>query len=304
MNSEKERFQEALRKRVLVLDGAMGTLLHSDCCDMLSVTQPASVENIHKLYLQSGADIITTNTFNANTLLLAKNNLSGYADDICTSAVNAARKAVDEYSTEHQLPHESRPFIAGSMGPTCISFAASHNPESFDNIFRDAAAAYRQQAGSLIRAGIEILLVETLVCTADIKAATDGINLAMKETGKDVAIMFSATLSKTGQMLSGETIEDYVNIASAANPVSIGLNCGYGMEHLAGHIERLADLAPCYISIHPNAGIPDETGLFRDSPDDFCRHLRPLIDNRVVNIVGGCCGTNPDYIQAIANLVK
>ena len=311
---------EAVAHRVLVLDGAMGTMIQSyglteadfrgeefashlcnlaGCNDVLSVTAPAVIRDIHKAYLDAGADIICANTFSSNSLSLAEYGLEEHVEAINRAAVKVAREAVDEFCTSH--PGAVR-WVAASIGPTnkSLSMAASlgdADPLTWDTL----TEAYRQQTAALIDAGVDALLFETCFDTLNVKAAIYAATQSMKAIGRRVPIMISATLTENGRTLAGQTLMAFVASVAHAQPLSIGLNCGFGADQLIPYIKQL-DSIPCAVSFYPNAGLPNESGGYDETPEKMADAIRPLLDAHLLNIVGGCCGTTPAHIRALAPL--
>lgn len=283
--------QQILKERVLVLDGAMGTMIQrlgrGGCNDLLSLTEPEAILTIHREYIAAGADIIETNSFNANRFSLAEYGLSDRVGEINLAA---ARVACEAAGTEH--------YVAGSMGPTGVSLSIDGDI-SFDMM----ADAYEEQATALIEGGVDLLLVETVFDTLNAKAAVAGIRRAMTGTGRELPIMISATLTDSGRLLCGQTLEAFIASIAHANPLSIGLNCGFGVEQMLPFVEKL-DGVPYFVSLHANAGLPDELGHYRQLPDQMAFTLRRLLERGKLNIVGGCCGTTPDHIRRIAEVAK
>ena len=279
--------QEALKERVLVLDGAMGTMIQrlgrGGCNDLLSVTEPEAIGAIHREYIAAGADIIETNSFNANRFSLAEYGLSDRAAEINLAAARVARRAAG-----------NERYVAGSMGPTGISLSMGG-----DVTFDMMADAYAEQAAALIAGGVDVLLVETVFDTLNAKAAIAGISRARAAARRNVPVMISATLTDSGRLLCGQTLEAFVASVAHVEPLSVGLNCGFGVEQMLPFVEQLAEM-PFYVSLHANAGLPDELGRYRQLPDAMAFTLRRLLERGLLNIVGGCCGTTPDHIRAIA----
>ncbi|MCM1336072.1 MAG: methionine synthase [Candidatus Amulumruptor caecigallinarius] len=310
---------EELTRRVLTLDGATGTriqamgLTESDfrgerfaehscnlagCNDVLCLTRPEAVATIHREYLDAGADLITTNTFNANTLSLAEYNLGEYVEEINRTAAEIARKVADEYAAAH--PDALPKFVVGTMGPTSKSLSMAgalddEHPATWDSLVE----AYRTQAGALIAGGVDALLLETVFDPLNAKAAAYALIRVMEEAGVRLPVMVSATLTEQGRILSGQSLEGFVAAISHLQPLSVGLNCGFGAEQLMPWIRSLGKL-PCYVSFHPNAGLPNDLGGYDETPQTMAAALRPLLREGALNIVGGCCGTGPDHIRAIA----
>lgn len=312
-----------------MLDGGMGTMImrgvHEEemfrgrefanhpvalkgCCDELCLTMPGMVAAIHHEYLEAGADIISTNTFNANALSPEAYRLSDKVAEINRAGVEIARRAVEEFCRRHDVSEADRPLVAGSMGPTGISLSLqmqeSENPTAdFDRM----ADAYFTQALSLIEAGADLLLLETVFDTLNAKAAVSGIRKVFEKTGRSIPLSISATVDKKGCLLSGENIHQFVEELLYARPLSFGLNCGFGTEALLPYLKQMAELPilkDTFISFHPNAGMPDKTGNYRDTPTVMGNRIREMLRQTSVNIIGGCCGTTPEHIRRIAGIVR
>lgn len=304
-------------RRVLVLDGAMGTMImcqelgdeafrvernmpHSGrirrCNDLLCLTRPDVIRSIHEAYLDAGADIIETNTFNANAISLAE---YGLADEV--EAVNRAGAALARDAVERHYGNRGHhAWVAGCMGPTNVSLSMHTAPcEKGAVDFCLMAEAMRRQAEALLDGGVDVLLIETIFDTLNAKAAISGVEEAMRSRGRYVPIMISITLTPEGHLLSGQSVEAFLSSISPACPMSVGLNCGYGSGDMSCCLEAMQGI-PALISFHPNAEIPDEKGLYPESPEDMARTLRGYLDKGWLNIVGGCCGTTPAHIAAIA----
>lgn len=287
----RKDLRQVLKDRVLVLDGAMGTMLqrlgHAGCNDSLVLTNPDVIINIHKQYIDAGADIIETNTFNANRFSLADYGLSERVREINVIAARLARTAAGE---NH--------YVAGSMGPTGISLSLG-GPTGFDEM----ADAYAEQAAGLIAGGVDLLLIETVFDTLNAKAAILGAKRAMQSEGRDVEIIISATPTESGRLFCGQALDAFFASISHADPLAVGLNCGFGPEGMLQFIESMQEL-PYYLSLHANAGLPDELGIYGESPEKMSFTLRRLMQSGKLNIVGGCCGTTPAHIHRIADAAK
>ena len=324
MTENKELIINALLQRILVLDGAMGTqiqrfgLEESDfrgnefstiernlkgCNDVLCLTRPDVIKQIHADYLNAGADIIETNSFNANAVSLADYGIEPFVDSINMAAARIAREAADECHARTGR----RCWVAGSIGPTgkTLSMSASvENPAARELDFDTLKEAYRQQIEALLRGGVDLLLVETCFDTLNAKAATMAAREAMKAVGREVDIIISATLSSGGRILSGQTLEAFVASLSHVRPLAFGLNCGFGAESLEPHLRQLASITDAFTAIYPNAGLPNAMGEYDETPEVTASHIARLAEAGTVNIVGGCCGTTPAHIRAIAEAVK
>ena len=315
---------DALKQRILILDGAMGTMVqrykldeaayrgtrfakHSrdlkGAGDVLALTRPEVLEEIHRQYLEAGADIIETNTFNAQAISFADYALEPYVYEINVAAAKIARRAVDAFDSK-----ERPRFVAGAMGPTNRTASLSpdvNNPAFRAVTFNDLVTAYHEQARGLVDGGVDILLVETIFDTLNAKAALFAIEKLFDETGQRLPVMISVTITDaSGRTLSGQTVEAFWNSVSHANALSVGINCALGAKEMRPHIEELARVAPIFISCYPNAGLPNALGEYDETPQSMSALLRDFAENNWLNIVGGCCGTTPDHIRAIAKVVR
>lgn len=317
----------ALEKRILIIDGAMGTMIQryklseadyrgdrfqdwkSDIKgnnDLLCLTKPEIIEAIHKEYLAAGADIIETNTFNAQRVSLADYHMEALAYEINLAAAQIARKAADEYTKKD--PSKPR-FVAGAIGPMnkTLSLSPDVNNPGFRAIsFDEVADAYYEQVCGLIDGGADLLLIETIFDTLNAKAAIFAIKKYFAaHPGSKKEIMISGTITDaSGRTLSGQTLEAFYTSVMHAKPLSIGLNCALGAKEMRGHIEELSQLASCYVSAYPNAGLPNAMGEYDEQPEETAHFLEDWAQEGFVNIVGGCCGTTPDHIRHIADHVK
>jgi 5-methyltetrahydrofolate--homocysteine methyltransferase len=317
--------QAALAKRILVLDGAMGTMIQSyglaeedfrgeayrdqpdalfGANDLLSVTQPDMIQEIHRAYLEAGSDIIETNTFNAQAISLADYGLEGEAYRLNVAGAALARQAADEMTA--RTPDRPR-FVCGSIGPTNRTASMSPDVENpaFRNVnFDELVQAYTDQARGLLDGGADILLIETIFDTLNAKAAVFAILGLYEERGVSLPVMISGTITDaSGRTLSGQTLEAFYNSIRHVEPFSVGLNCALGAEQLRPYLEELSQIADVPVSCHPNAGLPNAFGEYDETPDVTSRIIREFAEAGFVNIVGGCCGTVPAHIEAIANTV-
>ena len=308
-----------LQSRILRLDGGLGTMIQAlqleewdfrgreflkwkcplkGCMDLLCLTAPRSVGAIHRAYLQAGADIVTTNSFSANAISLKEYGLEKYARRIAREAARIAREEADKF--------EGR-FVAGSMGPTSktASIAASvEDSAARDVTFAELAEAYYEQAAGLAEGGVDAFLLETVFDTLNAKAAIFALERLRRDTGCDIPLMLSVTVSqKAGRTLSGQTIEAFWTSVKHGRPLSVGINCSFGAREMLPHLERLAAVADCYISVHPNAGLPNISGGYDETPESFAAAMKSYAERGLVNIMGGCCGTTPDFIKALGPLV-
>ena len=319
--SRQHDIRKLLDRRILLLDGAMGTMIqqhapdealfrgnlftHSEvplkgCNDLLSLTAPHLIERIHEAYLQAGADIIETNTFNANAISLADYHLQEYVTRINRDAAALARRVAQRFTENNPLKPR---FVAGSVGPTsktCSISSRVEEPAYRDITFDELAAAYETQMTALIEGGVDILLIETIFDSLNAKAALYAAQRAMEATGRITPIMLSVTITESGRLLSGQTLEAFITSVSHAPILSIGLNCSFGATDMLPHLRRLAMKAPFYISAYPNAGLPNRMGGYDQTPQAMLHAMQPFFEERLVNIVGGCCGTTPEHISLIA----
>jgi 5-methyltetrahydrofolate--homocysteine methyltransferase len=327
---------DTLKERILIIDGAMGTMIQrykleeadyrgerfkdwpSDLKgnnDLLCLTQPHIVKEIHKKYLEAGADIIETNTFNAQKVSLADYGMQSLAYEMNLAAAKIAKEAVKEFRGLSNSPNggESRkgagPWVAGAFGPLNKTLSLSpdvNNPGYRALTFDDAVDAYYEQTKGLVEGGVDLLLIETIFDTLNAKAAIFAIKKYFRDTKKaPLPIMISGTITDaSGRTLSGQTLEAFYNSVMHAKPLSIGLNCALGAKEMRPHIEELSQIASCYVSAYPNAGLPNAMGEYDEKPEDTAHFLEDWAKEGFVNIVGGCCGTTPDHIQHIAKHVK
>lgn len=319
--------RKELQQRILIIDGAMGTMIQqhhlkeedyrgerfrdwpSDLKgnnDLLSLTQPDIIEGIHREYLNAGADIIETNTFNAQQVSLADYHMEALAYEINFAAAQIAKKATAYYN----LKDPSKPrYVAGALGPMNKTLSLSpdvNNPGFRGLLWDDAVAAYYEQVKALVEGGVDILLVETIFDTLNAKAAIYAIKKYFQDTQqKELPIMISGTITDaSGRTLSGQTLEAFYVSLMHAKPLSIGLNCALGAADMRSHIEELSHIAACYTSAYPNAGLPNTMGEYDEQPEQTAHFLEDWAREGFVNIVGGCCGTTPDHIRHIAEHVK
>lgn len=320
------KLENLLSDRILILDGAMGTMIQrynlteedfrgdrfrdfdvllKGNNDLLSITRPDVISEIHREYLVAGADIIETNTFNSTSISMQDYKMSHLAGEINRAAVKLAREAADEFT---KLTPEKPRFVAGSIGPT--NKTASMSPRVEEPMYRAATfdhfkSAYKEQIFALVEGGADLLLIETIFDTLNAKAAIFAAEEVAAETGINTPIMLSVTLSdKAGRTLSGQTLGAFVASVSHANPLLIGLNCSLGAAELKPYVKELGKAAPFYISTYPNAGLPNQLGEYDETPEKMASQIREFIDERLINVVGGCCGTTPEHISKYVDLVK
>ncbi|GMO53961.1 MAG: methionine synthase [Termitinemataceae bacterium] len=322
MRYTKKQIEDESKKRILVLDGAMGTMIqkynlkeedyrgcefvnHSEkllgCNDLLCLTNPKIIFDIHTEYLSSGADIIGTCSFSANKVSLKDYGLISYAYRISKAAAEIARSAADSDTHKNKMR-----FVAGVLGPTGKSTSISpdmDNPASRSITFDELADAYYENAKGLYDGGVDLFLIETIFDTLNAKAAIFALLRLFDETGHELPIMISAAITDaSGRLLVGQTVEAFYASVMHARPFSVGLNCSLGSRQLKPFVKRLCSIANCRVSAHPNAGLPDELGSYSETPDTMAEQIKEFIDEGLVDIIGGCCGSTPSHIAAIAKL--
>ena len=318
--------QQLINERILVLDGAMGTMIQQYNLseadfrgerfkdipgqlkgnnDMLCLTRPDVIEEIHRKYLEAGADIIETNTFNATSVSMADYHMQPYCREINLAAARLARKVADEFTAK--TPGKPR-FVAGSVGPTnktCSMSPDVNNPAFRALTFDELADAYREQMEALLEGGVDTILIETIFDTLNAKAAILAAETSMRKLGRKVPLMLSVTVSDVaGRTLSGQTLDAFLASVQHADIFSIGLNCSFGAKQLKPFLEQLARRAPYYISAYPNAGLPNSLGQYDQTPEEMAAEIKEYIDEGLVNIIGGCCGTTEAYIAKYQELIK
>src|SRR5690606_24214260 len=316
--------QQALQQRILVLDGAMGTMLQQykfteadfrgerfkdypsplqGNNDLLSLTQPEAIKTIHAKYFEAGADIIETNTFSSTTIAMADYQMENLVYELNYQSAKIAKEVADVFTAKE--PHKPR-FVAGSIGPT--NRTASMSPDVNDPGFRavtfdDLRIAYKQQVEALIDGGVDLLLVETVFDTLNAKAALFAIEEVKEERKLDIPIMLSGTITDaSGRTLSGQTAEAFLISVSHIPLLSIGFNCALGANLLQPHLEAIANKTDFAISAHPNAGLPNAFGQYDESPEEMGEQIEEYLKKNLINIIGGCCGTTPEHIKVIAQL--
>lgn len=312
-------------QRILVMDGAMGTMLQREGlseadfrgerfkswnCDLkgnndiLSITRPDIISKLHGEFLEAGADIIETNSFNGTTISQADYQAESITRDINLAAARVAREAADAFTAK--TPDKPR-FVAGSVGPTNKTLTVSpdvNNPGYREVTFDQVRDAYRAQIDALIEGGVDLILIETVFDTLNAKAAIMATLEAFDDLGYSLPIMISCTVTDmSGRNLSGQTIDAFWYSVRHAKPFSIGLNCAFGAEHLRPHAVALSAIADTRVCVYPNAGLPNEMGDYDELPEDTADHLREWAKGGLLNITGGCCGTTPDHIAAIVKAV-
>ncbi len=330
------RLEADLAKRILIIDGAMGTMIqqhalsesdfrgrrfadghdsahacdHASHCDLrgnndlLTLTRPDVIGSVHAAYLDAGADLIETNTFNSTSISQADYGLQHLARELNREGAKLARACCDE--AEAKDPSKPR-YVIGVLGPTSrtASISPDVNDPGFRNIdFDTLAAAYREAADGLIEGGADILMVETVFDTLNAKAALFAIDDAFAAVGFRLPVMISGTITdKSGRTLSGQTADAFWYSLRHARPFAIGLNCALGAKDLRAHVDILSEVAECHVSAHPNAGLPNAFGGYDETPDDMARMLHEFATSGLLNLVGGCCGTTPAHIRAISDAV-
>jgi 5-methyltetrahydrofolate--homocysteine methyltransferase len=320
------RIEKLLEDRILFLDGAMGTMIqkhklteeqyrgekYADYAhnlkgnnDLLSITQPAIISEIHEQFLEAGADIIETNTFNSTAVSMADYHMEFLVDELNLASAKLARAAADKYTA---IDPDKPRFVAGSIGPTNKTASLSpdvNNPGYRAVDFDDLVATYKQQATVLAKGNVDIFLIETVFDTLNCKAAIFAILEVKEELAIDTPIMISGTITDaSGRTLSGQTVEAFWYSVSHANPLSIGLNCALGADQMRPFIKELSDKAWCRISAHPNAGLPNEFGEYDETPESMSKVVGEFASSGFLNIVGGCCGTTPEHLKAIIEQVQ
>lgn len=319
----KANIYEALKDRILVLDGAMGTMLQAykfteedfrgeqfkdwklsvkGNNDMLSITQPEAIKDVHRKYFEAGADIVETNTFSGTTIAMADYEMEDCVYQLNYESAKIAKEVADEFTAVN--PAKPR-FVAGSMGPT--NKTASMSPDVNDPGYRavsfeELSAAYKQQAEALLDGGSDLLLVETVFDTLNAKAALFAIEDIKEERGIDIPVMVSGTITDaSGRTLSGQTAAAFLISISHIPLLSVGFNCALGAKQLTPHLEAISS-TEFAISAHPNAGLPNAFGEYDETPEQMADQIKEYLDKELVNIIGGCCGTSPDHIKAIAEI--
>ena len=318
----KETIESLIGKRILILDGAMGTMIQRHDLeefdfregafenhhkplkgnnDLLSITRPEIIKDIHRKYFIAGADIVETNTFSGTSIAQADYDLESAVYDINFLSAKIAKEVAEEFTDNPR-------FVAGSIGPT--NRTASISPDvndpgyravSFDNL----VSAYKEQVSALIEGGVDILLVETVFDTLNAKAALYAIQEVFDEEKINLPIMVSGTITdQSGRTLTGQTTEAFLISISHFPLLSVGLNCALGAKDMQPYLKTLASKSSCYVSAHPNAGLPNEFGAYDETPSMMCEQLEKFLKEGLINIIGGCCGTTPEHIRAIADLAS
>lgn len=315
-----------IQKRILVLDGAMGTMLQrynfteadfrgerfkdyptplQGNNDLLSLTQPQAIADIHKLYFEAGADIVETNTFSGTTIAMADYNMEDLVYELNYESAKIAKDVANEFTNKH--PDKPR-FVAGSIGPTNRTASLSpdvNKPEYRAVTFNELRKAYKQQVEALLDGGVDLLLVETIFDTLNAKAALFAIEEVKEDRNIDIPIMVSGTITDaSGRTLSGQTVEAFLTSISHIPLLSVGFNCALGAEQLQPYLKRLSNETDFYTSAHPNAGLPNAFGEYDESPEEMQGYIESYLKEGLINIIGGCCGTNPEHIKAIGDVAS
>ncbi len=294
---------DEMRRRVLTLDGAMATMLRQaspgeadlrgsrfasrpGCYELLCLTRPDLVSDIHRAYIEAGADIVKTNSFSANAISLRPYGLEQHVGEINRRAALIARRAA---GPDH--------WVAGSMGPSDAALSAASCGVGFETLAR----AFREQAFALIDGGVDLLLLETMFDLLNVRAAIAAIHDVRRTVGRDIPVIVSATLTQSGLLPSGHTLEEFIATVDDLTPLAIGLNCGFGPGSILPPLRRLSD-CPYPVSVHSSAGLPDRTGRYPETPQSMAFVVKTMLDEQLVNIVGGCCGTTPEHIRLISQL--
>ncbi|WP_312420575.1 homocysteine S-methyltransferase family protein [Epilithonimonas sp.] len=324
--NNSEQLYKALNERILILDGAMGTMIQrynfteedyrgerfkdwesplKGNNDLLSLTQPEAIEEIHRKYLLAGADIIETNTFSGTTIAMADYHMEDLVYELNYESAKIAKKVCDEFTAQN--PYKPR-FVAGSIGPTnrTASLSPDVNDPGYRAItFEELRIAYKQQAEALLDGGSDILLVETIFDTLNAKAALFAIDEIQDERNIEIPIMVSGTITDaSGRTLSGQTAEAFLISVSHLNLLSVGFNCALGAKQLTPYLEAISSQSDFGISAYPNAGLPNAFGQYDESAEQMAEQVKEYLEKGLINIIGGCCGTTPDHIKAIADLAK
>ena len=322
MTDARQTLMQEATKRVLISDGAFGTqiqnrkLTEADYAgdlnlpadqkgnnDILALTRPDVIADITRAYLDAGSDIVSTNTFSANTISQADYKAEDKVDAINVESARIARALADEYAAKDGRPR----FVAGAIGPTNKTLSLSpdvEDPGYREITFDHLVEVYRQQAAGLVKGGADFILIETVFDTLNAKAGIFAVKKLERELGREVPIMMSMTLTDlSGRNLSGHTVEAFWHSVRHARPLTIGLNCSFGAEQLRPHVQLLAKLADTLVMVYPNAGLPNELGEYDEEPDTTAALVKAWADKGQVNILGGCCGSTPEHIAAMAKAV-
>ncbi|WP_205380578.1 homocysteine S-methyltransferase family protein, partial [Vibrio cholerae] len=322
----RQQLEQQLKQRILLIDGGMGTMIqsyklqeedyrgarfvdwHCDLKgnnDLLVLTQPQIIKEIHSAYLEAGADILETNTFNSTTIAMADYDMQSLSAEINFAAAKLAREVADEWTAKDP----SRPrYVAGVLGPTnrTCSISPDVNDPGFRNVtFDGLVEAYSESTRALIKGGSDLILIETIFDTLNAKACAFAVDSVFEELGISLPVMISGTITDaSGRTLSGQTTEAFYNALRHVRPISFGLNCALGPDELRQYVEELSRISECYVSAHPNAGLPNAFGEYDLSAEEMAEHIAEWAQAGFLNLVGGCCGTTPEHIAAIAKAVE
>tara|TARA_R110002073_G_scaffold148335_3_gene301423 strand:- start:21605 stop:22615 length:1011 start_codon:yes stop_codon:yes gene_type:complete len=320
------RIEQEIQKRILVLDGAMGTMLQQynfseedfrgerfkdyptslkGNNDLLSITQPEAIAEVHRKYFEAGADIVETNTFSGTSIAMADYNMEHLVYELNYKSAKIAKQVAKEFTTKN--PDKPR-FVAGSIGPTNRTASLSpdvNRPEYRAITFEELRVAYKEQVEALIDGGVDVLLVETIFDTLNAKAALFAIEEVKEERQIDISIMVSGTITDaSGRTLSGQTVEAFLTSISHVPLLSVGFNCALGAEQLKPYLQRLSNKTDFFTSAHPNAGLPNAFGEYDQTPKQMQQLIEDYLQDGLINIIGGCCGTSPAHIKAIAEVAQ
>ena len=322
----EETLKGLAKKRILIMDGAMGTMIqreklqeadyrgerfkdwHKDVRgnnDLLVLTKPEVIEKVHDAFFAAGADIVETNTFNATSVSMADYDMQEYVREINVEGARLARKVADKWTA--RTPEKPR-FVAGSIGPMNQSLSVSpdvDNPGYRSVTFDQVMMSYKEQVEGLIEGGVDIILIETIFDTLNAKAAIFATEEVFEEQGKRLPVIMSCTITDmSGRNLSGQTIEAFWHSVLHVKPFAVGLNCAFGAELLRPHAVTISDIADTFTCMYPNAGLPNEMGEYDETPEVTSRLLKGWAEEGILNIIGGCCGTTPEHIRAIADAME
>jgi Methionine synthase I (cobalamin-dependent), methyltransferase domain len=324
LDSERVKIQDILEKRIMVLDGAMGTMIQRHTLeeadfrgerfkshphplkgnnDLLSITRPDIIKDIHRQYFEAGSDIVETNTFSSTTIAQADYHLEDAVYDLNYQSAKIAKEVAEEFTKKD--PTRPR-FVAGAIGPMNKTLSLSpdvNNPGYRAVTFDQIKDAYKQQTRALVEGGVDLILIETIFDTLNAKAALFAVQEYFEESGKELPIMVSGTITDaSGRTLSGQTTEAFLISVSHVPLLSVGLNCALGANQLRPYLQVLDQNAPFFVSAYPNAGLPNEFGHYDQTPNEMAEQIEEYLKEGLVNIVGGCCGTTPDHIKKIATI--
>ncbi len=326
MLNSKELLHKRLEQQILIIDGGMGTMIqgykleeedyrgqrfadwHSDLKgnnDLLVLTQPQLIKDIHLSYLEAGADILETNTFNATTIAMADYDMESLSAEINFEAARLARAAADEWTAK--TPNKPR-YVAGVLGPTnrTCSISPDVNDPGYRNVsFDELVEAYSESTRALIKGGSDLILIETIFDTLNAKACAFAVDCVFEEMGITLPVMISGTITDaSGRTLSGQTTEAFYNSLRHIKPLSFGLNCALGPDELRPYVDELSRISETFVSAHPNAGLPNAFGEYDLSPEDMAEHVKEWAESGFLNLIGGCCGTTPEHIRQMAQAVE